>query len=70
MKFTYFLSAAGPLAILHNEVDVTGPPEAAPPRNLPLLSSEDKARYMVIFKQSEPENDILDGASGCNHLIM
>ncbi|PBL02193.1 hypothetical protein ARMGADRAFT_1005614 [Armillaria gallica] len=53
----------GPLAILHNEVDVTGPPEAAPPRNLPLLSSEDKARYMVIFKQSEPENDILDGVN-------
>ncbi|KAK0490687.1 hypothetical protein IW261DRAFT_1433484 [Armillaria novae-zelandiae] len=53
----------GPLAILHNEVEVTESSEAAPPRNLPSLSSEDKARYMVIFKQAEPENDILDGVN-------
>ncbi|KAK0467992.1 uncharacterized protein EV420DRAFT_1473774 [Desarmillaria tabescens] len=50
----------GPLAILHDEVDATGSEVASPP-NLPLLSSEDKARYKVIFKQGEPENDILDG---------
>ncbi|PBK72899.1 hypothetical protein ARMSODRAFT_953308 [Armillaria solidipes] len=59
----------GPLAILHNEVDVTGLPEASPPRNLPLISSEDKARYMVIFKQSEPENDILDGVNVWNVIL-
>ncbi|KAK0231119.1 hypothetical protein IW262DRAFT_1292066 [Armillaria fumosa] len=52
-----------PLAILHNNVDVTESPEAASPRNLPPLSSENKARYMVIFKQSEPENGILDGVN-------
>ncbi|KAK0498455.1 hypothetical protein EDD18DRAFT_89480 [Armillaria luteobubalina] len=53
----------GPLAILHNEVDVTESSEAASPRNLPSLLSEDKARYMIIFKQSEPENGILDGVT-------
>ncbi|KAG7448938.1 uncharacterized protein BT62DRAFT_1002483 [Guyanagaster necrorhizus] len=51
----------GPLAILHNKLDLTAASETVSSTHLPTLSSEDKARHKIIFNDSGPENGILDG---------